>query len=212
MSLNFIFNAKLKLSNKSKSTEGMTRMILHGAIPFAHELLQKTVSKGAAVVDATCGNGNDTLFLSEAVGEQGHVYAFDIQWQAIETTSTLLKEHKRENVTLIHDSHANVDQYIKEEQSLDAAVFNLGYLPRSDKKIITKPDSTIAALEKLLNLLKQGGLIVLVVYAGHPGGEEEKEAVLQFASSLDQKHYLSITYKYINMINNPPFVIAIEKK
>ncbi len=186
-------------------------MILEGAIPFAHKLLEKAVSKGGTVVDATCGNGHDTLFLSKLVGDTGKVYAFDIQQQAIDSTSALLASEHRKNVTLIKDSHAEVDQYIKNSSSVDAAVFNLGYLPRSDKTIITKPKSTIASLEKLLPLLKEGGIIVLVVYAGHPGGEEEKEAVLQFARSLDQKEYLAITYQYINMVNHPPFVVAIEK-
>src|SRR5690625_1363959 len=144
-------------------------MMLQGIIPFAHELLSRTVNDGDIVVDATCGNGNDTLFLSTLVGENGHVYAFDIQQQAIDTTTHLLKEHKRKNVTLIHDSHSNAVQYIEQENTLKGIIFNLGYLPRSDKKIITKPHSTITAVEKFLPLLKKGGIVVLVVYAGHPG-------------------------------------------
>src|SRR5690625_1410651 len=102
-------------------------MMLQGIIPFAHELLSRTVNDGDITVDATCGNGNDTLFLSTLVGENGHVYAFDIQHQAINTTNNLLNEHKRKNVTLIHDSHANARQYIEQENTLQAVIFNLGY-------------------------------------------------------------------------------------
>lgn len=187
-------------------------MNLQGIIPFAHDLLERAISENDVVVDATCGNGNDTLFLSKLVGSKGHVYAFDIQAQAIKTTKAVLAEEKRDNVTLIHHSHALLDQYIDQKQMITAAVFNLGYLPRSDKTIITKPDSTITAIEKLLPLLKKNGVIVLVVYAGHPGGEEEKNAVIDFVSQLDQKEYFVLKYQFMNLMNNPPFVIAVEKK
>lgn len=187
-------------------------MNLQSIIPFAHDLLNRTIQLGDTVVDATCGNGNDTLFLSELVGTTGHVYAFDIQEQAIETTRELLQNNERNNVTLIHDSHALIERYIDEATTLAAGVFNLGYLPRSDKAIITKPDSTIQAIETLLPLLKKNGLLVLVVYAGHPGGMEEKNAVVQFVSQLEQQQYFVLKYGFINLVNEPPFVIAIEKK
>lgn len=187
-------------------------MTLQGILPFAHDLLTKAITHNDTVIDATCGNGNDTLFLSNLVGEEGHVYAFDIQKQAIETTENLLIDNKRKNVTLIHDSHALIEQYIDNDTSLAAAVFNLGYLPRSDKAIITKPDSTITAIEKILPLLKKGGVIVLVVYAGHPGGMDEKEAVMEFVSELKQENYFVLQYGFINLRNEPPFVLAIEKQ
>lgn len=186
--------------------------MLQGIIPFAHDLISRVVNKGDLVVDATCGNGNDTLFLSHLVEADGHVYAFDIQQQAIERTKQLLDEHKQKNVTLIQDSHANVDQYIDEDTKLAAAIFNLGYLPRSDKKIVTKPESTITAVKKLLHLLKKNGVIVLVIYSGHPGGLDEKNAVLDFVKKLDQQYYTVLKYQFINFINHPPFVVAIEKK
>lgn len=187
-------------------------MNLQGIIPFAHDLLNQTIEQGDTVVDATCGNGNDTLLLSELVGNNGHVYAFDIQRQAIESTNKLLKDNERNNVTLIHDSHALIERYIDASTTLAAGVFNLGYLPRSDKTIITKPDSTIIAIKKLLPLLKKNGLLVLVVYAGHPGGMEEKKAILQFVAELDQQQYFVLKYGFINLVNEPPFVVAIEKK
>lgn len=186
-------------------------MNLKAVIPFAHNLLEKAIEKGETVIDATCGNGNDTLFLSRLVGDQGKVYAFDIQEQAIETTKALLKKEKRSNVSLIQDSHALVDSYVDEEE-IAAAVFNLGYLPRSDKTIITKPETTISAIEKILPRLKKNGLLVLVVYAGHPGGKEEKEAVMNYVSQLNQKEYMALQYHFINLVNDPPFVLAIEKK
>ncbi len=186
--------------------------MLQGIIPFAHQLLKESVDKGSVTVDATSGNGNDTLFLSELVGESGKVYAFDIQQQAIETTKALLKEKKCHNVNLIHDSHSNVKQYLPDNTEISGAIFNLGYLPRSNKQIITKADTTIQSIEALLEMSKKGARIVVVVYHGHEGGKEEKDAVIQFARELDQKNYGVIQYQFINHKNNPPFVVAIEKR
>lgn len=184
-----------------------------GIIPYAHKLLEEIVNDGDVAVDATCGNGNDTLFLSKLVGKAGSVYAFDIQQQAIDTTSALLEANNLHNVHLIHDSHEKVDEHIPQafKGKLAGAIFNLGYLPRSDKKIITKSDSTLHALESLLSYVRIGGRIVLVVYHGHEGGKEEKDAVISYCLQLDQKHYSVISYQFINQKNNPPFVIAIEK-
>lgn len=185
-----------------------------GIIPFAHELLKDVIEENDIVIDATCGNGNDTLFLAKLVGDKGQVYTFDVQAQAIENTKQLLRKNNIENVSYIHDSHAKISTYVPEEykEKVSTAVFNLGYLPRSDKSIITQADSTIAALEQLLPYIKKKGRIVLVVYHGHEGGKEEKTAVIDFAEQLDQQLYQVIRYQFINQKNNPPFVVAIEKK
>lgn len=189
-------------------------MMFTGIIPFAHNLLKDVIEENDIVIDATCGNGHDTLFLANLVGEHGHVYTFDVQAQAIEKTKELLAKNDVENVTSIHDSHAKINTYIPKEyqEKVSAAVFNLGYLPRSDKSIITQADSTIAALKQLLPYMRKSGRIVLVVYHGHEGGKEEKDAVVDFAEQLEQQLYQVIRYQFINQKNNPPFVVAIEKK
>lgn len=187
--------------------------MVKGIIPFAHQLLKDSILPGDTVIDATCGNGNDTLFLSKLVGETGHVYAFDIQKQAIQTTKNILQEHKQHHISLIHDSHANMEQYLPSilKNQLAGAIFNLGYLPRSDKQIITQSESTISAIETLLQFIKRKAIIVIVVYYGHEGGVAEKGAVLQYTSQLDQQQFTVLKYQFINQINNPPFVIAIQK-
>lgn len=187
-------------------------MSLKGIINYSHHLLEECVNVGDTVIDATCGNGNDTLFLSELVGNEGQVLAFDIQEQAIQTTRHLLEQHSQKNVSLIYDSHAHVDQYIEDDQTIGGAIFNLGYLPKSDKTVITKGPSTITALDKILNVLKKKGMVVLVIYHGHDGGKDEKEAVLKHVIQLDQKSFNVLQYGFINQKNNPPFIIAIEKK
>ncbi len=187
--------------------------MLKGILQYAHTLLDKSVNKGETVIDATCGNGHDTLFLSKLVGEEGHVLAFDIQQQAITNTKKRLEQNKRTNVSLIHDSHAHIEKYIQLEKHgpIGGAIFNLGYLPRSDKTVITKGDTTVQAMKAILKVLKKDGLIVAVIYHGHEGGEEEKNEVLQFTSALDQKEYKVIKYGFINQKNNPPFIVAIQK-
>ncbi|HLR16100.1 MAG TPA: class I SAM-dependent methyltransferase [Bacillota bacterium] len=187
-------------------------MLIKGVIQYAHHLLEESVSEGEIVIDATCGNGNDTLFLSKLVGDEGRVIGFDIQKEAIESTSHLLKEHKRTNMTLVHDSHAEMYKYVSSQATIGGAIFNLGYLPRSDKKIITKPESTIEAIDKILPILKRRGMIVLVVYHGHDGGKDEKKELLKHIIELDQKQYTVLRYGFINQKNNPPFILAIQKK
>lgn len=187
-------------------------MLIKGVIQYAHHLLEESVFEGETVIDATCGNGNDTLFLSKLVGDNGNVIGFDIQEGAIDKTSDLLKEHNRTNMTLVHDSHADLYKYVSSEATIGGAIFNLGYLPRSDKKIITKPESTIEAIDKMLPLLKPKGMIVLVVYHGHEGGKDEKKEILKHIIELDQNLYSVLRYGFINQKNNPPFILAIQKK
>lgn len=188
--------------------------MLKQIIPFAHDLLRNTINEKDIVIDATCGNGNDTLFLSELVGNDGQVYAFDIQETAIHNSQIKTAEAGYTNVRYLLDSHANINQHLPEHLigQVSGAIFNLGYLPRSDKSIITKADSTLAATKQILTYLKKKGLIVIVVYHGHEGGKEEKNAVLQFASGLAQEKYAVATYEFINQRNNPPFIIAIQKR
>ncbi|WP_432357995.1 class I SAM-dependent methyltransferase [Sporosarcina sp. UB5] len=187
----------------------MSEILLHRVLPFSKRLISQTVLPGETVVDATAGNGNDTLFLAELVGEKGRVFAFDIQQAALEATSNRL-DKLNDRTTLILDSHANVDQYI--DKPIGGAMFNLGYLPYSDDlSIITKPDSTIEAIEKLLGMLKKGGIITVSVYDGHEGGVEERDALLDYVKSLHQADVHVIRYELLNQRKNPPFLIAIEK-
>ncbi|MFD1068235.1 class I SAM-dependent methyltransferase [Oceanobacillus locisalsi] len=185
--------------------------MLLNILTYAHTLLKESLEEGDVAIDATCGNGNDTLFLSRTVGTAGKVYGFDIQAQAIQKTKEKLLENDCHNVSLILDSHEKIHSYM-EETILGGAIFNLGYLPQSDKSIITKPHSTLAAIRIILEKLKTNGRLILVIYYGHPGGEAEKEAILSYTSELDQKEYQVLRYQFINQQNQAPFLIAIEKK
>jgi predicted methyltransferase len=184
-------------------------MKLLRVLPMAKRLLTESVNPGDIVVDATAGNGSDTQFLAEHVGQHGHVYAFDIQQAALDSTAKRLGE-LTSRVSLILDSHENVDQYVTDE--IGGAMFNLGYLPHGeDLSIVTKPDSTIKALHKILNMLKVGGIISIAVYDGHEGGFNERDALLSYVQALHQAAFQVIKYEQLNRQNNAPFLIAIQK-
>lgn len=190
-------------------------MKMEPVLSFSKSLLKKAIASGDIVVDATAGNGHDTLFLASLVGEGGHVYGFDVQQEAIFQTSERLKQHDlADRVTLFLKGHENLDQCIPGEYfgKITAAVFNLGYLPGSDKKIITRPSTTIAAVKKLFPILAPGGIIVITIYHGHPGGAAERDQLLQFCRQLDQSAAHVLQYQFINQRNNPPFIVAIEKR
>lgn len=150
-------------------------------------------------VDMTCGNGYDTLFLSEISHK---VYAFDIQEQAINQAKTLL--NGKSNVTFINDNHANILDHLHE--GVDVAVYNLGYLPGGDKSITTKAESTIDSLKSLLTILNDSGIIIIEVY---PHNEKENIQITNFTSKLDN-HYDVLKIDLHNK-ENPPYLIVIKK-
>ena len=174
-------------------------------LEMAHDFLAQVITQEDIVVDATMGNGHDTLFLAKLAKQ---VYAFDIQEQALEKTSQRLQEAGLTNAELILQGHETVDQFVTE---VKAAIFNLGYLPSADKSIITQPQTTIEALDKLCQLLVKGGRIAIMIYYGHEGGDIERDAVLDFVSQLPQQEYTATIYRTLNQINNPPFLVMIEK-
>lgn len=179
-------------------------------LPFAKSLLTSHITKSSTVIDATCGNGHDTLFLAELVPD-GKVYGFDIQQAAI--LSTQQKVSNYENVTLILDGHEKAAQYInKEDLPIDAAIFNLGYLPKGDKHIVTMAETTISAIDAIFDMLAPEGIIVLVIYPGHPEGKLESQIVLDYLTQFDQQKAHILQYGFINQQNNPPFICAIEKR
>lgn len=179
--------------------------MLQRILPTAKRFIEEIVSSNDIVVDATCGNGNDTLFLSDLV-PGGHVYSFDIQLEAINTARSKINA---ENISFIHDGHQHIGQYVSRE--VTAGIFNLGYLPGGDKSITTTFETTSTALKELFNLLIVGGRIAVVIYHGHDSGQDERDALLSDLQSWPQESAQVLQYQYINQKNNAPFLIIIEK-
>lgn len=187
--------------------------MLKKPLSFVQEILKKHVVKNDIVIDATVGNGNDTVLLATLVGLTGKVYGFDVQKEAIETsTQKLLLTGLLPQTELILDGHENLDQYVPEKSNISAITFNLGYLPKSDKSIVTLAETTLQAIEKGLVRLRKGGLVTIMVYYGHESGVEEKEEVTDFVLNLPQEDYQVLKYEFINQKNNPPFLYIIEKR
>lgn len=162
-------------------------------------------------LDGTCGNGYDTLFLAQQTGLFGKVWAFDIQIQALETTKQYLKKHNyTSKVSLIHDSHEHNKKYIPQDKQgyISGFMLNLGYLPKSDKKIITQAHSTIKALDSFPQLLAPEGGGTVLVYPGHKGGEEEALTIQKWLNT--QKKYRLIFTSHQDKPKDP-FLIVLKK-
>ena len=178
-------------------------------LAFSKKLLKEVIDKNSIVVDATAGNGNDTLFLAKTSAKR--VFAFDVQNQAITNTNDLLEKNNfADKCEVILDSHENFDKYI--EENIQAVVFNLGYLPNADHTITTQAETTLNTINKFITRLNVGGRIVIVVYWGHENGKVEKDALLKELSKPDQKEIEVLVYQFINQKNNAPFIIALEKR
>ena len=178
---------------------------------WCQRMMREHVSEGALCIDATMGNGNDTEFLCRLAGEAGHVLAFDIQPEAVEhTRERLERELDFCNYELHLDSHSNMSSYAQAD-SVDCIAFNLGYLPGGDHALATKPETTIAALEQGLTLLKKNGLMSVCIYSGGDSGFAEKDAVLAWMRALDSRKYLVLATEYYNRPNNPPMPVMVVK-
>lgn len=183
---------------------------LGSAVHLAQLLISEAVRSGGTAVDATAGNGYDTLFLARLVGSKGNVYAIDIQEKALQKTRALLEEDGAAGqVTFMHAGHEEMDRLVP--GPVDAILFNLGYLPGGDHSLVTRADTTIRALQSALKLLRPGGRVGLVIYTGHPGGREECDRVEELASALDGSLYRVIKIHFLNRAAHAPVVIVIEK-
>ncbi|OJG57309.1 rRNA methylase [Enterococcus mundtii] len=175
--------------------------------------MEEIIQPGDHVIDATMGNGYDTVFLAEKVGKTGQVYSFDIQKQALASTQQKLSENGLlERTTLFLQGHETIGAVISEQQPIKAGIFNLGYLPKSDKSVITLPETTKTAMEEILKRLVPQGRMIIVVYYGHQGGEAELDMVQSFCQALPQEQFNVLNYQFINQKNNPPILYCIEKK
>lgn len=184
--------------------------LVQSVCEMVHSEAKKVLYPGAVALDATMGNGEDTAFLCETVGENGKVYAFDVQDDAIEhTRRRLLEAGFFDRVTIVKEGHENIRDYVKE--AVDAVVFNLGYLPGGDHAITTLAPTTVRAIENSLELLKEKGAVFIALYWGHPNGKEEKDAVLTYLTTLSPADWAIDETSFPNREKAPLF-IEIQKK
>jgi len=179
-----------------------------------HALLKSVLGAGETVIDATAGNGHDTLFLARTVGPEGHVYAFDLQQQALENTRERLESNGFSNFTLLQRSHAEMENLIPVQHhgQTGAITFNLGYLPGSDKTICTDSQSTLQAIQSGLNLLRPQGILTLIAYTGHPGGAEEANQVCDFLNRSDADQFDVQEIETNPDLTSPPRLFVVKKQ
>lgn len=182
-----------------------------GAVHWARAFIAPALGEGKTAVDATAGNGRDTAFLARGVGPSGRVYAFDIQPRALENTACRLKKDGLAGqVVLLPAGHQEMAGHVP--PPVDAVMFNLGYLPGGDHRIVTRPYTTVTALRAALDLLAPGGRLSMLIYTGHSGAREEQLAVEEAAASLDPHTYTVLKMAFWNRPVNAPVLIFIAKE
>lgn len=157
----------------------------------AQQIVAEVVKPGEPVIDATAGNGHDTCFLAKATGENGPVFAFDVQADALRRTAARLADIGCTNVTLLHRSHSDMKKVIPENHhgAVAAAMFNLGYLPGGDHSVTTETESSLPALRHALELIRPGGVVTVLAYPGHVGGADETGAVRRLIDGLPDSQF-----------------------
>ena len=178
----------------------------------AHDKWRGFLHKEDIAIDATCGNGHDSLILANML-ESGELFCFDIQKQAINSTLILLRDNlktdHKDKIFFINNSHENFSKFISKKVNL--IVYNLGYLPKSDKSITTKVDTTLKSLKSAFSILNEKAAISIMCYPGHEEGKKEEAAILNYLKDVDNKKFSICHYKWINKKDAPSF-IWIEKK
>lgn len=181
------------------------------ALNIIHRVISEKVQPGDICIDATAGRGNDTLFLAKLVGETGHVTAFDIQQDAVDSTKELLAANEMsDRADVLLKSHSEMDE-VAEENTVSCITFNFGWLPKGDHNVFTNKSTSIPAIEKGLKLLKSGGVMTLIIYYGRETGFEERDALLEYLPTIDSSRFTVIEMPFVNRPNCPPIPILILK-
>lgn len=184
------------------------------AVSLAHHYWDILVKEGDIVVDATCGNGKDSLFLAKKVLPKGTLIGIDLQEKAIESTSSLLEkslsQQQREKVFLFLQSHETFPEIVYQEK-ISLFVYNLGYLPGGDKELTTLCASTLPSIQKALQIVHPGGALSITCYPGHEEGAQEESLLKALFSSLSQEEWNVCHHIWSNR-RKAPSLFFLQKK
>jgi len=182
-------------------------------LDVAHSYWNTLVKKGDVVIDATCGNGQDTLILAQLslTPTQGYLYGIDIQQRAVEITHQYLNQHLPAaflaRISLINQCHSDFPQEISPE-SVRLITYNLGYLPGGgNKNLTTRVETTLESLKKALFLIQKGGALSITLYPGHPEGQREEEKILLWAKELSPFQWNCCHHQWINRFKSPSLLL-----
>lgn len=186
----------------------MTFPLFRSPLDLAHHFWEKLIQPGDIVIDATCGNGHDTLFLGKL--KIGKLYSMDIQAKALEATEERLKrelsDEQLKKIALIHGCHSQFPSEIA-AGTVRLIVYNLGYLPGGNKTITTHRETTLKSVKEALTLLMPGGLICITCYPGHEEGALEETLLLDFATHLDKELWSASHNRWINRHKSPSLLL-----
>ncbi|MBR1583979.1 MAG: GNAT family N-acetyltransferase [Clostridia bacterium] len=204
-------NDDLVLYLTKRLTEPEGGYVLRSARFVAADVLKRAISPGDTVIDATMGNGHDTLALCQWVGEGGRVYAFDVQAQAVEhTRARLAAAGVADRAALYCLGHEHMAE--KVNGPVSAVVFNLGWLPGGDHAVTTRWETTRAAVESALGLLKKQGVLVICAYPGHAEGDREREALTAFLTALRPQDFNVLAHRFLNAGPGAPECFVVQKQ
>lgn len=180
----------------------------------AQTLVRAVIQPGETAIDATAGNGHDTCLLAEAVGHKGRVFAFDVQPDALKRTAARLADVGYSNVTLLHRSHQEMKDAVPDtcHGSVGAVMFNLGYLPGGDHSVTTSTESSLTAISVALRLVRSGGIITVLAYPGHAGGDDEAGSVRQLLEELPAAEFETSIRRSATTSENAPLLFVIVRR
>lgn len=178
---------------------------------LAHTLLREVIKEGDTVIDATAGNGHDTQFLAQLVGQTGKVIAYDIQEAAITSTKQRIADAGYLDRVELHQlSHTHMAEHA-EPNTVAAIMFNLGYLPGENHQVTTHTDETLAALKVALDLIKPNGTLSVICYPGHDEGGHEAQAVEEWLTQQTPNQWRVAKYAMLGTKNPAPFLLFATK-
>ncbi len=189
--------------------------VFHPILNQAHAWVERVLKPGDLAIDATLGNGRDTAILAERVGPHGLVIGFDLQQEALDSArARLTSPGTADRVILVKTGHEGMAGVLAQRapgRRPRAVMFNLGYLPGGNREFATKADTTLAALAAAFELIAPGGIITVVCYPGHAGGQDEQDAVLVWARSIPSFRATVVLYQFLNA-HKAPCLLAITPK
>jgi hypothetical protein len=164
-------------------------LLFQSHLDLAHHYWQRLLYNGGWAIDATLGNGKDTLKLAQLLaGKPGGIIGIDIQPQAVQRTLEHLQDHlSPEELGRIHlfcQSHETFPA-LAEQHLIQLIVYNLGYLPKGNKQVTTMATSTLESVNKGFNMIAPGGALCITCYPGHEEGSREEQELLHCLSCLD---------------------------
>ena len=190
----------------------MSRPFPLNSLGLTHQFMAAHIKEGAFCIDATAGRGRDTAFLCRLVGESGRVLAMDIQPQAVASTEALLRqEGLEERARVVLACHSRLEEYAAPD-TVDGIMFNFGWLPGGDHTAFSQPDTSLAALDAALTRLRVGGVMTLCIYHGRDNGTAERDAILAWLPTVDNRRYTVIRGDFVNRTGDVPIPVFIIRE